>query len=173
MLTYVAPWDPQENLYCGLGYGMALPPEQAVRLLLPYLGLRHPEVAARMLPWKENSAAADRYMRQWQQRDWQTWLGERLRFPFTGLVTAAARRGTVVVEVKELLPSTLDQARRMGVYLAAVADQREETLIAGASTILPLDITSPERPALAEYQAYREKVGRPPGTRGTPEDFEF
>jgi hypothetical protein len=41
-------------------------------------------------------------------------------------------------------------------------------LLAGATTVIPVDIASPNTPALTEYQAYRDIAGPPPGVRDAP-----
>jgi hypothetical protein len=165
-LTYVAPWLPEENLYCGLGYGQSAPKSDS-GLLAAYLGLQHPEVASRPLPWKVNPAAAEQYLRQWRSREWSSWLGERLQFPFWALVSTPPRGMPQVKEIAGLLPSTADQARQFGFYFE-VELRKGEMLAVGGTHVTPLEITSPNRMALAEYQAYRERVGPPPGTRGQP-----
>ena len=56
MLTYVAPWLPDDNLYCSMGYDMLLKRKEvsAAELLL---GLRCPDLAAQPLPWKASPEA--------------------------------------------------------------------------------------------------------------------
>ena len=69
MLTYISPWVAEENLYCSLGYSQTAAKRDSV-LLLPYLGLKHPEVVSRPLPWKASRAGADQFLRQWRSREW-------------------------------------------------------------------------------------------------------
>jgi hypothetical protein len=49
MVTYLAPWAPDQDLFCMMGYGLQFDPAEA-----PFwgqlLGLRHPEIAAQ--PWR-------------------------------------------------------------------------------------------------------------------------
>jgi hypothetical protein len=162
MLTYVAPWLPAENLFCGLGYGMTLE-KQSAAPAIHLLGLRHPEVVCRPLPWKVSRSAREQYLRQWRDREWHAWLGEQMRFPFLAVVMLP--EGPALKEVGELTPSTPEQARQFGIYFA-VPMERQEMLAAGATTIMPVDVTSVNMAALAEYRAYRDIVGPPPGTIG-------
>ena len=73
-----------------------------------------------------------------------------------------------VREVVGLLPSTPECTRQFGVYFN-VPRGWSESLGAGATTVTPIDVTSPAAVALAEYRAYRERVGPPPGVVGMPE----
>ena len=165
-LTYVAPWLPAENLYCGLGYSRPAAKSQSA-VLLAYLGLQHPEVASRPLPWNVSRAAEADYLRQWRAREWSGWLAERLQFPFLALVATPPRGEPQVKEVARLLPTTPGQARQFGVYFE-VGLGAGKVLAAGGTHVTPLDIASVNRAALAEYQAYRERAGPLPGTRGQP-----
>ena len=83
-LTYMAPWAPQEQLFCALGYG-AVVPKQEVHRLLPYLGLHHPEILCRAMPWKVSRSAENDFLRVWRSREWHGWLSERLQLPFQAL----------------------------------------------------------------------------------------
>jgi hypothetical protein len=165
-LTYLAPWVPAQDLFCGLGYGMSLSKRDSA-LLIPYLGLRHPEVVARPLPWKQNRAAADQYLRQWREREWQGWLAERLKFPFPALINLPPEGKPELKLVQGMLPNSPQQAWQFGIYLRAEMNETE-ILAAGATNVTPTDVTSPNTAALAEYKAYRDRVGPPPGTRGQP-----
>ncbi len=164
-LTYLAPWVPADNLYCAMGYGTTLP-KRAVDFLVPYLGLRHPEVVCRPLPWELNRPAADEHMRQWRQREWHGWLEERLRLPFWAMVATPPKGEFYLRQVTQLLPSTPLEAQQTGVYL--LVPTPGVILSVGCTMVTPIDVTSPSALALAEYQAYRRRVGPPPGTRGTP-----
>jgi hypothetical protein len=163
--TYLAPWVPADNLYCAMGYGKTLA-KRDVAMLVPYLGLRHPKVVCRPLPWKRQRADADDYLRQWRQREWQSWLRERLQFPFWALVGTPPDGKPELLQVTELIPSTPLQAQQMGIYMAVPFEGA--ALAAGATMVEPIDVTSPNHLALAEYRAYRDCVGPPPGTRGMP-----
>ncbi len=164
LLTYVAPWRPEEVLFCVMGYGLE-GRQGNLAPFLPYLGLRHPEVVARPLPWKEGRAAEREWLRLWRQRDWQGWLEERLQFPFQALVGVGPNR-LELLDVQGLIPSTPEKARSFGIYFHVARDRGQEALAAGGTTVTPLDVTSVNRMALAEYHAYRELAGPPPGTIG-------
>ncbi|MFL5510803.1 MAG: hypothetical protein ACJ8CN_00005 [Gemmatimonadales bacterium] len=86
VLTYLAPWRPDLNLFCGLGYSSHSPKALALPLR-PYLDLRSPEVVARPLPWRATPAAAEQHRRAWQRREWHGWLRERITFPFLAYLT--------------------------------------------------------------------------------------
>jgi hypothetical protein len=172
MLTYVAPWQPSEGVFCAMGYGMKTDKEQTA-LALDYLGLRHPDVVCRPLPWKTSRAAAEQHLRQWRQREWHGWLRERLRFPFLALVLSPPDGRPRLLPVHDLLPSTPEQARQMGIYLDVILEGGKEVLVAGGTNVVPLDVTSPNRLALAEYHAYRERVGPPPAARNAPRFFDL
>jgi hypothetical protein len=168
-LTHVAPWVPGDNLFCGMGYGLTVDKRDAAALLLMYLGLRHLEVVARPLPWKANRGAAEQHLRAWRVRDWQSWLGERLRFPFLALVNIPPQGYPQLHPVESLIPETAAEARQFGIYLEV--NLGRDPLVAGATNITPVDVTSPNAAALAEYLAYRTEVGPPPGTKGRPNYF--
>jgi hypothetical protein len=166
LLTYLAPWAPADNLFCAMGYGKS-PAKAHSGFLVPYLGLNHPDIVARPLPWHASPAAANEYLRRWQSREWHAWLAQRLQFPFSAVVITEGNK-LEVRQVVDLIPSTPEQTRQFGVYFD-VPRGWDEHLGAGATTVTPLDVTSPTAVALAEYRAYRERVGPPPGTVGLPE----
>ena len=168
LLTYLAPWQPAEDLYCALGYGTTSDKAQTA-LLLDVLGLQHPEVVCRPLPWNVGRAAADQYLRQWRQREWQGWLQERLRFPFLAFVASPPDGRPSLLPVNSLLPSTPEQAREVGIYLEVVPEAGQQVVVAGGTALIPLDVTSSNRLVLAEYQAYRKRVGPPPASRNAPQ----
>jgi hypothetical protein len=164
-VTYLAPWVPADNLYCAMGYGTTLP-KRDVALLVPYLCLRQPAVVCRPLPWNVHRAKARDYLRQWRGREWHGWLSERLRFPFWAVVATPPDGEPKLLQVTELLPSTPLHARQFGIYLAV--PYKDSVLAAGGTLVEPMDMTSPNCLALAEYRAYRDCAGPPPGTRGLP-----
>jgi len=165
-LTYLAPWAPQEQLFCALGYGAFLP-KQEVHRLLPYLGLHHPEILCRAMPWKVSRSAENDFQRVWRSREWHSWLSERLQFPFQALIPMARTHAPALRTVVRLLPTTSQQARDFGIYFEVPWDQGDVAAI-GATAVTPLDVTAPNLPALREYSAYRQRVGPPPGTVGGP-----
>jgi hypothetical protein len=172
LLSYVAPWLPDDNLYCGMGYSKPLEKSFA-QPFLAYLALRHPDVVGRPLPWNVSRAAEQHYLREWRGRDWQGWLQEQLTFPFAALVTTPPAGVPRLLEVRRLLPSTADRARVFGIYFEVPQPGRPEVLAAGGTHVVPLDITSRNRLALAEYHAFRDRAGQPPGVRGRPTFFEL
>jgi hypothetical protein len=164
-LTYLAPWRPSEDLFCAMGYGITLDKGEADPLAA-YLELRHAEPAATPWPWNRDRATMEDYRRRWRHREWHGWLAERLRFPFLALVATPPRGKLRLREVKGLMPSTPEQAQQFGVYFEIPTG--DEMMVAGGTAINPLDITSAACAALAEYQAFREWFGPPPGTIGQP-----
>ena len=164
LLTYLAPWSPAEQLYCGMGYSSMTEKGKAAPLAVG-LALLSAEMALGPVPWKAAPAAARAYLRAWDAGEWHSWLAARLQFPFQALVPMGPNKGFVVHQVTRLCPSTPDQARRLGVYL----DVPTASMVAGASQVLPLDAASPNVLPLAEYRAYRDVVGPPPTMRGQPD----
>ncbi len=164
-LTYLSPWSPANDLYCAMGYARTVPKRDA-GALLPYLGLRHPAVVCRPLPWELNRAAAEDYLRKWQRREWHAWLGERLQFPFWALVGTPPNGEPALRQVTQLIPSTPLQAQQFGIYL--LVPNGEESLATGCTMVGPIDVTSQNALVLAEYRAYRKRIGPPPATRSMP-----
>ncbi len=166
MLTYVAPWLPDENLYCSMGYGMLLKrKEVSVAELL--LGLRHPDLVAQPLPWKASPEARREHERRWKERDWQSWLEERLEFPFRAMIPGAPIGGDGAFEVTDLIPQSAEEAHEMGVYLQVPV--RGGIQVIGVTNVIVPDIASPNWMPIREYIAYRGRFGPPPGVRGAPE----
>jgi hypothetical protein len=163
LLTYLAPWVPAQQLYCGMGYSLS-PPKANVALLALFLGLAHPEMALRPLPWKATPSATKEYQREWRARAWHAWLGARLRFPFHAVVPMPPQGRLAVRQITGLMSSTAEQVEQFGIYLEIPSGT--EMMLAGASEVMPIDAASPNRLALAEYQAYRKLMGPPPGVRG-------
>jgi hypothetical protein len=167
LLTHVAPWRPEEGLYCGMGYGAALDLPQT-GMAVDFLGLRELAVAATPLPWNEGPSVRNEHLRRWRQREWHSWLAGQLRFPFQALIGGLPSGEIEVREVRGLLPSTPEQARMVGIYFEAPSADEKEVLVAGGTSVRPVDIASANRLALAEYHAYRKLAGPPPGTVGMP-----
>ncbi len=166
LLTYLAPWAPQENLYCSQGYSVSVRKDKTA-LVLPYVGLQHPEVVMQPLPWRIGRAAEEEHRRVWRQRDWQGWLAERLQFPFPALVNMPPQGEPQVHTVQRLLSASPQRARDFGIYFD-VAFRGDEALVVGATGVTPLDVASTNRRALAEYHAYREWAGPPRAVRDAP-----
>ncbi|MBI4585388.1 MAG: hypothetical protein HY717_15350 [Planctomycetes bacterium] len=164
-LTYVAPWAPRENLFCGMGYGIT-PARSKSGVLIPYLGLQHPEIAARPFPWKDGYWLEVEYLSRWKDRDWQSWLAERLEFPFWAVVPIPPAGDLKVLQVTGLLDLSSEKAREFGIYLEC--PRGKEIVLIGATAVSPVDIASSNTMLLAEYQTYRDRVGPPPGVRNGP-----
>ncbi len=167
LLTHVAPWRPEEGLFCGMGYGLQLAPRQVPRWA-DFLGLRHLAIAATPLPWRVSTTALQEHLRRWRHREWHSWMRGKLRFPFHAFVGVPPRGDMEVLEVRGLLPSTVEQARSIGIYFEVPYRNETQVLAAGGTLVLPVDIRSPNRLALEEYHAFRCLEGPPPGTRGMP-----
>jgi len=163
-VTYLAPWAPQDQIFCAMGYGTTAPKVEASRLL-PLLGLQHPEIICRPMPWKVSRNAAQKYLRIWHAREWHSWLLKRLQFPFRALIGLPPPHAPIVREVVRLIPSSPQQAHDFGIYFDIPLEDDEASAI-GATAVTPLDVASPNLAALREYSAYRERVGPPPGTIG-------
>ena len=154
-VSYVAPWAPEQGIVCAMGYGLTLKRADST-ILASYLGLRHPEVVAHAWPWNANRAARHTYLRQWEAREWQSWLRDRLEFPFHAVIPLPPDGKRVSLEaVQELIPATAEQARQIGIYFMVPMDKREEAMVVGATNIKLLDLTSPSLAPLSEYQTYR------------------
>ena len=171
LLTHVSPWDLDQKIYCGMGYGRVLPKDQAL-LLHEYLGLRHLEVVSRTLPWLNGRDAEKKYLREWRQREWQGWFADRVQFPFEAMAPTSADGILKVVRIFEMVASTPAEAGRMGIYFHGKVDTGTH-LVLGGTSVTALDVASANRMAFAEYQAYRAIVGPPSGTRGQPTFLEF
>jgi hypothetical protein len=97
----------------------------------------------------------------WRKRDWQTWLSGRIQFPFTAIVKTPWEPGIDYCTVTRLLEQSSDLARTFGIYFDARVSS--QNIAAGATTVVPTDITSANFATLAEYRAFRAKVGKPAG----------
>lgn len=168
-LTYIAPWSPETGAYCAMGYGTTVRKRQAVsEIALMMLGLRQPALACRPYAWLVGREAEAEALRAWHLREWHGWLAERLTFPFQAFVSQPPQGEQSIETVSELLPSDPAGARRFGIYLAVVKRAGKEAMVSGLTGIMPTDLASPNWLPIAEYHAYRERVGPPPGTRGGP-----
>jgi len=165
-LTYVAPWLPAEGISCSMGYAI-MPNKDEAHAIGLLLNLRTPQMVAQPPPWKTSAAARREYLKTWKQRDWLPWLEERMEFPFRALMPVLPDgKELEAVQVTGLLHLDADQTRQFGVY-AEVPAQGGIKLV-GLTNLGPLDICSPNWMPVAEYQAYRQRVGPPPGASGVP-----
>ncbi len=140
----------------------------ATEIALLVWGLRQPALVSRPYPWLTSREAGDEALRAWHLREWQIWLAERLAFPFQAFVSQPPRGEQSIETVTELLPATPDGARNFGIYLAVEKRAGKEVLVSGLTGIVPTDLASPNWLPIAEYHAYRKRVGPPPGTAGRP-----
>ena len=160
-LTYLAPWALEQNLYCAMGYGTTLPPE-VTPMLLPLLGLRTPEAAARAVPWKATPTSFSEHAKIWRQRAWQDWLAAGLKFPFEAVI-CMPNDDLEIFQAEGLVPGTPEEVETTGIYLIGTVDRDDSEVVMGATNPVPWDFTSPNAWLLAEYRAYRELVGPPKG----------
>ncbi len=162
MLTYVSPWQPDQNIYCTCGYG-ALVEKDDLKGRELLLGLSRPDILVE--PLKFGFGPGQRPTHQlreaWKRRDWPGWLKERLDFPFRALVTIPTTETLHPVQITSILKMTADESRRKGVYFN-MAEKLDVFEIVGGSNITAADITSSNFLPLLEYQAYREWAGPPP-----------
>ena len=166
VFTYVAPWLPAEGIFCSMGYALMVKKDEVGPFEL-LLNLRTPDLVAEPLPWERSTAAKRHHLKTWKQRDWLPWLEERLEFPFRALMlTSPDRSEFKVSQVTGLLPLDTDETRQFGVYVEVPVEGGIHMV--GLTNLTVLDISSPNWMPVAEYRAYREQVGPPPGTRGMP-----
>lgn len=164
LLTYMSPWLPDAGIYCTMGYGI-MPNTDELGPTELLLALRRPDLVAQPLPWKVSQTAAREYLRTWKRRDWQSWLEERLEFPFRALVAGVADTLTAT-EVTGIYHQDADSAREFGIYLEAPMGKGIQMV--GVTNLMPMGIATPTWMAIKEYHVYRERVGPPPGMRGAP-----
>lgn len=171
LVSHLAPWDPDRNIWCGLGYGMAVPKADSL-ILHELLGLRQLDVVSRPLPWLTGREAEKKWLREWRHRDWHGWFADRVQFPFEALVPMAPDGVPGLATIRELVPSTPEQAEQFGIYFR-VDLGADNVMVAGGTAVTPLDVGSPNRLAFAEYHAYRQIAGPPAATRGRPTFLEI
>jgi hypothetical protein len=166
LVSYVSPWLPEEGIFCSMGYGR-MPKKDEADMFELLLNLRMPELVAEPLPWERSAAAKRKHLKTWKERDWLPWLEERLEFPFRALMLNRLDEPKFkVVHVSGLLPLDTDKTRQLGVYAEVPVEGGIHAV--GLTNLSPLDISSPNWMPVAEYRAYREQVGPPPGMRGAP-----
>jgi hypothetical protein len=166
LVSYVSPWLPEERIFCSMGYGL-MPRKDEAGIYELLLNLRTPEHVAEPLPWERSTAAKRKHFKTWRERDWLPWLEERLEFPFRALMVFPSEdKRFKVVQVTGLLPMDANETRQFGVYVEVPVEGGIN--VVGLTNLSPLDISSPNWMPVAEYRAYREQVGPPPGMRGMP-----
>jgi hypothetical protein len=156
-VTYVAPWVPERDLYCVMGYGLAVPKEFAPAMELLVRGMRNLAAVTLPLPWKAGRVAQKQCLEEWRRRDWHGWMQERVSFPFTAVVFFENGR-TDFARIDRMITKDAAQAREMGMYFGGLT-HANEALGAGATAMTPIDVGSRTSMAFAEYHEYRRLVG--------------
>lgn len=159
-LTYLAPWAPDEDLFCTMGYGMILGKAHFANLLMPQ-HLADPQLVCSRWPWEADARSRREYETEWRRRDWQGWFEQRVVFPFDAVVLT--NQGPALHTVEDIARVPPQQARQMGIYFAVRCGGIK--LRSGATGIYPLDMSARNAATFAEYRAYRDLVGPPPGMR--------
>jgi hypothetical protein len=159
-LTYVAPWAPDQNIHCAMGYGLAFKRDQCDIALPLIFGMRNPSALTFPLPWKAGNRAKKQFLHEWRRRDWHAWMKERVRVPFNAVVFFPDK--AKAVKIDDMVTRSAEEAARMGIYFSASLTKAEVGVF-GATAIQPIDIDSPNALVFAEYQEYRNIVGPPPG----------
>ncbi|HEV8059837.1 MAG TPA: hypothetical protein VGP68_08190 [Gemmataceae bacterium] len=160
-LTYLAPWAPDENIFCVMGYGLFLPREQLATVALLVSGLRSIQAVTFPLPWRAGKVAARQCFEQWRERDWFQFMATHVRCPFAAALMA--NEGPELSTIHRLITQSTAEARHDGLYFAM--DDKAK-LACGATAIFPLDFDSPNAIAFAEYREFRRIAGPPPAARG-------
>jgi hypothetical protein len=163
LIGYVSPWNPRENLYCSMGYSI-MPKIQDAEAFELILNLRMPELVVKPLPWMIFPDTLHQYMREWRRRDWNTWLADRLQFPFRALTAHPVTKQLVPVELTAILHSNPAMGRDYGVYMAMSG--LLDIAATGVANVIPVDLASPNWMPIAEYREYRHLAGPPPKAPG-------
>lgn len=161
LITYVAPWEHDPPLWCALGYGVVLP-RRGRDLVQMVLSPRFFAEAATPFPWPPGVDRRQR-LQEWQAREWMAWLSERLRFPLAAFVPLPPTNQWGLVTVTGLFPLTPEQSRQFGIYVEVPSPAHKEVVIAGLTSVIPLEVGSPIWEAVLEYHAFRHVAGPPPG----------
>ena len=90
-LTYLAPWAPDENIYCVMGYGMFVPRGQFATVALLVRGMRSIQAVTFPLPWRAGKVAARQCFEQWRDRDWFQFMATHVRCPFAAVLMTNER----------------------------------------------------------------------------------
>ncbi|HXD87764.1 MAG TPA: hypothetical protein VN641_14810 [Urbifossiella sp.] len=160
-VTYVAPWSPERNIVCAMGYGMFLPPQQIASAAALVRGMRSIQAVTFPLSWRAGKFAAQQCLQQWRERDWVQYMPNQVKCPFEACIMS--RDGAMLCTIHEMLTRTRAQFEQSGLYYAM--DDRAKTMC-GATAIVPLDFDSPTAMAFAEYREFRKLAGPPPASRG-------
>lgn len=158
-LTYVAPWAPEQNIHCAMGYGICLPPDQCALAVPLIFGMRNPKAIAFPLPWNVGKAARQQFIEEWRRRDWHAWMKERVRLPFDAALVVPPKDARLV-RIKHMVTRSAEEVQRIGLYFDAALTATEVGVL-GATNIQPVHVDSPTALAFAEYHAYRRFAGPP------------
>jgi hypothetical protein len=156
--TYLAPWAPDQNIQCMMGYGTSASSFHVSVALPVVVGFRNPGAISKPLPWNIGRAALQRCVEQWSKRDWHAWMAERIHCPFEALVTF--EDGPRVVPIHSMATSSAEEFNRIGLYFSAGMSDKEVGVL-GATNIYPIDFSSPAAQAFAEYRKFRQMAGPP------------
>jgi hypothetical protein len=162
--TYLAPWAPEQNIHCAMGYGLALPRSSCAPAVPLILGMENVEALVSPLPWNSGNIAKQHFFEEWRRRDWSAWMREHVRLPFMAAVLFGPTDSRIV-RIDDMITRTAEEAQRLGIYFGAWMANKEAGVL-GATAITPIEVDSPNALAFAEYQEYRRHVGPPPATRG-------
>ena len=91
-LTYLAPWAPDENIFCAMGYGMFVPAERFASCALLVHGMRSIQAVTFPLPWRVGKVALQQCFEQWRERDWFQFMTTHVCCPFEAIILAPGGR---------------------------------------------------------------------------------
>jgi hypothetical protein len=144
-----------------MGYGVILPRrELGMEQMLLSPGFFVQAAKPYPLPMGVNRQEV---MREWRAREWLSWLSQRLSFPFPALVPLPPTNQWGPATVVGFAPITPEQARQFGIYVEVPNDANREVVIAGLTSVIPLEVGSSNWEAVIEYHAFRQLAGPPPG----------
>ncbi len=153
VVTYVAPWVPEQNIYCAMGYGIGLSEAGCAPVAVAVIGMRNIKAVAIPLPWRGGKVPLQRSLETWLQRNWFLWMKERVRCPFPAVVMPP-NRGSRILTIDDWVTQSAEEAEKIGIHFCASITP-EEFGVFGATTITPLDFEGSTASALAEYKAFR------------------
>ena len=156
-VSYLAPWSPDENIFCAMGYGLFVPASQLDIVTPLVTGLRAITAVTFPLPWRAGKAAAKSFLEQWRQRDWVAYMTSHVSCPF--LANIADSNGARQFMVSRLLTKTVAEYQNSGLYYEVLTRPPQAC---GASAIYPLDHETATATAFAEYREFRRLAGPPP-----------
>lgn len=159
--TYLAPWAPDRNIFCAMGYGLFVSPSQLATVAPLVRGMRSIEAVTFPLPWRAGKLANRQCLQQWRERNWLEFMRNQVQCPFEACLMT--NKGPVLWTIREIHTQTRSEFEEFGLYY--VMDDAAKTRC-GATAIIPLDFESPTAMAFAEYREYRKIAGPPSAFRG-------